>query len=411
MRPKHGAVQEVLEDLGIRCDAGAPPTASPKNEEQAVEIMLLAKRRGWNVLPVGLASQLAHVRPDAAGFDLWMSTRSLQGIVLYEPGEATITVQPGVIWQDVQTLAHGNRQGLSPTFHPATPRTVGGVIAAGMSGLDRPLHGALRHQVLGMRVLMADGSIAITGGRLVKNVAGFDLHRLHTGGRGQLGVIVEASLRLHNLPRQAALLSQGYDSLEAGVAAARRLHSTRLPNSGLLLHFESNGECQLSCGLFGSDALVDDAQRAANLAMDFEQELRGPEAFEANALLEAKFDLAPGEPWLSITCQPTAIEEIQRALATWLEKQGLQASGLLQPDVAQWYLRLSAPSPEALPQDATLSTLRTELRKLSATLTPLGSLRNPGWDAAGHLPEPMQAATQLLLQKFDPQGRFQGHPA
>ncbi len=409
MRPKEGDVLEAVRDLGISCDAGLPPTASPKAEEQAVELMALAKSRQWRVLPVGFAHQLPHLRADAGGFDLLLSTQQLQDVVLYEPGEATITVQSGVPWQNVQKLADENRQCLSPAFAPAIPRTVGGVIAGGFSGLDRSLRGALRHQVLGMRILMADGSVASTGGRLVKNVAGFDLHRLHTGGRGQLGVILEASLRLHNRPGETVSLEQGYESVEAGVGAARRLHSARLPGSGLLLCFETNGACQLSCSLQGSSGLVEDAERAACLAMDFEQRLHGAQALEIKAQQEARFDLMPSEAWLSITCQPTTIEEVQSALWSWLEGQGLQAAGMLQPDVAQWYLRLEEPNPETLLQDGLLQSLQTELRGLGAILNPLGCLHTTAWDSNGYLPEPLCHATQALRQQFDPEDRFQGH--
>ena len=85
------------------------------------------------------------------------------------------------------------------------------MIASGFSGLDREIHGALRHQVLGMRVLLADGQVAQVGGRLVKNVTGFDIPRLFTGSRGTLGIILEASLRTRHIPaaQEQRLLHDG----------------------------------------------------------------------------------------------------------------------------------------------------------------------------------------------------------
>ena len=406
MKPKHGFVQEVLGGMGIACAEGAVPTALPKDEQQAAEIMALANSRGWHILPIGTGNQLPHVRPDSDRFDLWLSTRRMQKVVLYEPGEATITVQPGVIWQYVQGLAAENKQDLSPTFHAETPRTVGGVIAAGFSGLDRPLRGALRHQVLGMRVLMADGTIAVTGGRLVKNVAGFDLHRLHTGGRGQLGVIVEASLRLHNQPQETVVLGHGFETVEAGVAAARRLHSARLPGCGLLLQFEEAGTCRLSCSLQGSPGLIVDSDKLAALAMDFEWDLRGAPALENQTVAAGRFDLDPQAPWLSITCQPTAIESVQGAIWAWLQNHSLQASGILQPDVAQWYLGLAGAVP-----DTVLQPLANALQELGAVLTPMGSLRSESWTSGALSSTAVQMAVESLRQQFDPEDRLQARLA
>ncbi|MCP5023730.1 MAG: FAD-binding oxidoreductase [bacterium] len=397
-------VCEALEGLGIACDASIAPIALPENEEQAQQVMLLAGQQDWRVLPVGFGGQLPHVQPDAAAFDLWLSTRCMEKVVLYEPGEATISVQPGVLWQDVQELVDRNRQCISPTLHTGVSHTVGGVIAAGFSGLDRPLFGALRHQVLGMRILMADGSIAITGGRLVKNVAGFDLHRLHTGGRGQLGMILEASLRLHNRPKDTAHLSREYDSTEAGVAAVRRLHSSRLPGCALLLQISAEGKSLLSCGIQGSAGLVEDGQRTAALAMDFEVKLRGAEATRERTGLLSAFELGPCEPWLSITCQPTAIEEVQQLVWGWLGDRDLLVSGLLQPDVAHWLLKLEGAQ---FPDGSALLALRGELGAMGAVLSVRGALcsrvRNAGVQTSG----PLQQTVEALRQQFDPNNRFQ----
>jgi FAD/FMN-containing dehydrogenase len=398
-------VKKLLKELGIQCQAGDPPMALPADESQASAVMTLAARRGLRVLPVGLAHQLPHLRPNAAQFDLWLSTQRLQEIVQYEPGEATITVQAGMIWQHVQKLADSNRQCLSPTFAPESPRTVGGVIASGFSGFDRPRFGALRHQVLGMRVLMSDGTVATTGGRLVKNVAGFSLHRLHTGGRGQLGVILEASLALHNRPAETLVLQQGFDSWLEGVQASRRLHSARLPGAALLLRFDPAGTCQLSCTLQGSPGLIEDARKAAALTMDFEETLEG----HANAPLQAEnvraFDLDAERAWLSITGHPTTVEAVQMTVHGWLAKIGKQASGILQPDVAQWLVCLDPNTPPE-----SLGPLVSELHAHGAVVEALGSLAplQPTFIGAGN--PPLQAAVESIRRQFDPENGFQPRP-
>jgi glycolate oxidase iron-sulfur subunit len=87
--------------------------------------------------------------------------------------------------------------------------TLGGVLAAGQSGMDRLRHGPARHHVLGMRVVLAGGGVAKSGGRLVKNVTGYDMHRLYCGSHGTLCVIVEASMRLAAAPERERVVTAG----------------------------------------------------------------------------------------------------------------------------------------------------------------------------------------------------------
>ncbi|MCA9000794.1 MAG: FAD-binding oxidoreductase [Planctomycetes bacterium] len=407
MRPKRGQAEELVRELGVDCHGGEPPMALPDDAVQVTRVLELASRRGWRVLPVGLGHQLPHLYANSGNFDLLLSTQRLQNIVQYEPGEATITVEAGVLWQHVQKLADSNCQSLSPHFAPDVPRTVGGVLAAGFSGFDRAWNGALRHQVLGMRVLMQDGSMAVTGGRLVKNVAGFDLHRLHTGARGQLGIILEASLRLHNRPAQSVTLRQSFDSWTTCVAAARRLHSARLPGSGILVALNGDGCARLDCCLKGPEGRVFDGLKAARLVMDFAETLEDSAAFEADAQHARAFDLDPKSAWLAIACPPTEIEAVLETVQTWMGEQGLRASAILQADVAQWYWRLEGV--EVLHGSGGVAAILGRLRGLGAESKPLGTLRStlPKTDPASL--GPAHFASEAIRAQFDPENRFQPH--
>src|SRR5262249_11838267 len=111
--------------------------------------------------------------------------------------------------------------------------TLGGVLAAGQSGLDRLRYGPSRHHVLGMRVVLADGTSAKSGGKLVKNVTGFDLHRLYCGSHGTLGGIVQGTPRLFVGARHEACLRAGpYDT---GAMLARSKAIARAPVRAMAL--------------------------------------------------------------------------------------------------------------------------------------------------------------------------------
>lgn len=171
------------------------PMASPASEAEVVETVKLAAAERWTILPLGLGSKLGW-RPTGARADLALSTRRLAGIVAYEPGDGTLTARAGSTIAALAEAARKEGNHLTPRVPHPEGATLGGVLAAGQSGMDRLRHGPARHHVLGMRVVLADGSVAKSGGRLVKNVTGYDMHRLYCGSRGTLCVIVEASMRL-----------------------------------------------------------------------------------------------------------------------------------------------------------------------------------------------------------------------
>jgi glycolate oxidase FAD binding subunit len=132
-------------------------------------------------------------------------TAALAGIVDYAPTELVITARAGTPLQDVEHAMREHRQMLGfepPSFGPGA--TLGGAIAAGLSGPRRPYAGAARDFVLGLRVLDGTGEALGFGGRVMKNVAGFDVARLMTGALGTLGVITEVSLKCLPLAKAEA---------------------------------------------------------------------------------------------------------------------------------------------------------------------------------------------------------------
>lgn len=160
---------------------------------------------GRPVVPVGGGTRLSWCRPEAREAE-HLSMAPCTGILEYVPAEGTLTARAGTPWQELADAVHEGGHRL-PARIPYSPgSTLGGVLASGVSGPDQFARQALRHHVLGCRALHSDGTVAQSGGRLVKNVTGFDVHKLHVGARGTLGVILEASLRLLPLPEEVAVL-------------------------------------------------------------------------------------------------------------------------------------------------------------------------------------------------------------
>ena len=154
----------------------------------------------------------------------------MEHVIAYEPADLTLTVEPGVTLRALQAElgAHGQRLPLDPAN--GGDATIGGVLAANAYGPMRHGYGTARDWLLGMRVVHADGTTTKSGGRVVKNVAGYDLHKLHVGALGSLGVIAEATFKVAPAPHVTRSISV---QLTSPVQAARIVLAAR--DAGLAL--------------------------------------------------------------------------------------------------------------------------------------------------------------------------------
>lgn len=154
------------------------------------------------------------------------------GVVAYDPSELVLTARAGTPVSEIEAVLAENNQMLAfepPVFGPSS--TLGGTIAAGLSGPRRPFVGALRDYVLGAQVMDGRGQVLNFGGAVFKNVAGFDAFRLMAGALGCLGVILQASLRVAPKPRAEIALAYDLDS-RAAQDWVTRLMRRPLPLSG-----------------------------------------------------------------------------------------------------------------------------------------------------------------------------------
>ncbi|MBA3375006.1 MAG: FAD-binding oxidoreductase [Actinobacteria bacterium] len=241
-----------------------------------------------------LAAAHADGRRLTIGEDL--TTDGLDRILEHEAGDLTCTVEAGVRLSTLQeALAeHGQRLSLDPPGNP----TIGALLARNVSGPLRHRFGAPRDLVLGVTLVLADGTVASAGGKVVKNVAGYDLARLVCGSRGRLALIARISLRLHPLPRAEQTLAVETD--DAASASLSLLGSQLQPSAldvlhpgGILVLFEGSpraveAQIEAAQGLVGGREV--DAE-AWNVSRRRQAEARGRLRFDPGRLGETLAEL------------------------------------------------------------------------------------------------------------------------
>ena len=243
------AADPVLAALAAACPAARPAqpedavagvmprfAASPASVAEASELLRAAAAHDLAVVPRGGGSKLGWGAPPRR-CDLSVDTSGLDQVLEHAAGDLVARVQAGVSLARLgEVLAGAGQQlALDPPPYSAPPTagsaaasgwqgaTVGGVLATGAAGPRRLRYGTPRDLLIGITVIRADGTVAHAGGKVVKNVAGYDLGKLFTGSFGTLGLIVEAVFRLHPRPASAAYVTvdcDGPDEAYYAVAAA-----------------------------------------------------------------------------------------------------------------------------------------------------------------------------------------------
>src|SRR5487761_2133554 len=234
--------------------AGAQPSVvvEPETEEQVAAVLRYAYGAGLAIIPRGGGSQLALGAPPRRA-DIILSLARLNQLIEHAPHDLTMTAQAGLRLSDLQTTLGAAHQwlALDPPLDEAA--TLGGLIATNASGARRLRYGGVRDQLLGVRVALADGTIARGGGKVVKNVAGYDLPKLYTGALGTLGVILSASFRLYPLPlHRATVLLAAERLLALGAVVQRILMRPLTPTALDIFSSETAGAPYLLAARFES---------------------------------------------------------------------------------------------------------------------------------------------------------------
>ena len=204
----------VLEDGSHLVDGVKPQfTATPSSSAELADVLACANEHDAAIIPWGAGSSmlLGNV-PER--YDIALSTTRLDRVLEYEPADLTVTVEAGLTLAKLQALL--NEQGQFLPIGGPPQATVGGLLAVGHGGPSQHAYGRPRDWLLGCRIALVDGTVVHTGGRVVKNVAGYDLSRMMVGSLGTLGVFVEVTLKVAPLPaREETLLITHADMIEA----------------------------------------------------------------------------------------------------------------------------------------------------------------------------------------------------
>src|SRR2546423_6530015 len=168
--------------------------AAPGSIEELGAVLRTAADQGWAVSPRGGGTKMGLGNPPRA-LDLVLDTCGLRGLVDYTPADMTVTVRAGTGLADLQAelAVHGQMLALDPPF--AEEATIGGILATNDSGPHRLGYGTARDLVIGTRVVGMDGRATKAGGKVVKNVTGYDLNKLYIGSLGTLAGLAQGPLR------------------------------------------------------------------------------------------------------------------------------------------------------------------------------------------------------------------------
>jgi glycolate oxidase FAD binding subunit len=191
---------------------------SPATAQELATALKSANDAGQAVAAVGGGTQLDLGMPPRR-LDQIIETTGLDRVVEYEPADLTVTVEAGMRFADLQKRLGEEGQFLALDPPVADGATIGGVIATNVSGPLRFAYGTARDLVIGTRVANPDGTLTRAGGRVVKNVAGYDLNKLYIGSLGTLSIIVELSFKLAPIPPAAESVVGQF----ADIDGARRL--------------------------------------------------------------------------------------------------------------------------------------------------------------------------------------------
>jgi D-lactate dehydrogenase (cytochrome) len=204
-------------DMGYQRPRPPDVVVFPETTAEVAAVLAYANERRVPVVPFGVGTSLeGHVVPIHGGISLDLTR--MDSVLAIRPNDLTATVQPGVLRSRLDESA--GEHGLFFPVDPGADATLGGMAATNASGTTTVRYGGMRAQVLGLEVVLADGTVVRTGGRVVKSSAGYHLTGLFVGSEGTLGVITELTLRLYGIPDCAVALRAAFPDVEAACRAA-----------------------------------------------------------------------------------------------------------------------------------------------------------------------------------------------
>ena len=383
---------------------GAQPSfvAEPGSVEKTSELLRFATEEGLAVSPRGGGTKSSLGNPPR-GLDLVLSTARMNEVIEHVPGDQVVRVQAGIKLQDLQERLTGSDQmlGLDPVEKDAGA-TVGGVVAANSSGPRRHRYGTIRDLIIGITVVLSDGTVAKAGGKVVKNVAGYDLSKLFTGSLGTLGVIAECNFRLHPRPETARTVAVELGSAQAAGEAAQTVLHAQLVPSAVELHW-SEDEKLLTLLLEGIEPGVEAQSDTASYLLRGFGEVRTLTDEEASSLGPLAPPGTEEEVALKISAPPSELTGVLDSALGACSRRGVAPRITGHAGIGVTYVALSGRDEEAHVQ------IVEELREIWTrrggsvvvrSAPPAFKERVEAWGPLGSRLE----LTRRVKQKFDPRG-------
>lgn len=352
-------------------------TFTPANQTELAAVLAEANESGLGVIPTGGGTKSAWGNPPRHA-DIVLSTSHLNQVIEHAWADLTVSVEAGCTIGKLQNVLslRGQRLAADPVLPEQA--TVGGVLSTNDTGALRLSFGGLRDLVIGITLALPNGTLAVSGGKVVKNVAGYDLPKLVIGALGTLGVITQAVFRVHPLPRHAKTLTFPFANLEA-----MQRFILSIQNAGL-----SHTALQLRVGNFiEADILLEGTEAGIASQERFIAEIASPADCAADVWNARQRLLSEQGVLAKVSVLPTeigdAIAEMRRASTC---RVVMQANGL-------GFVFMAEPEP--------LLPLRASFESRGGSLV---ILRQPSqievWGDAGTA-LPLMVA---LKQRFDPKG-------
>jgi glycolate oxidase FAD binding subunit len=376
--------------------------AEPADEQEVAGILRSAEGQGLSVIPRGGGTKINWGNRPARA-DVVLSTRRLNRVLDHAWADLTVTVEAGCTIAALQkTLhVHGQRVAIDPLWPDRA--TVGGILSANDSGALRLRFGGLRDLIIGATIGLPDGTLASSGGKVVKNVAGYDLPKLVTGALGTLGVITRAVFRLHPLPQESRTLTCPVGRVDAALQAVHAVQNARLAHTSLQIRASALAPAVVVVRFEGSEA--GNRAQIGQLAALTGEEWMAPASGD-ESVWNAREELwAASGSVLKISVLPTdlagAIEAVGRAAAGAPWRAVAYATGLL-------WMQVDETSPAGL-----VPSIRSFAERRGGSAVVLRpAMADVGDDAWGGAPGAHGLMTAVKRQ-FDPHltlnpGRFVG---
>jgi glycolate oxidase FAD binding subunit len=284
-------------------------TMTPMSVEDVAESVQRLEAEGAALVPVGGGTQLQTGYPPSSERPYaLLLTQRLDHILDYQPDDMTITCEPGVTLSALQAHLATHRQFLPIDAPLPAQATMGGIVSVNQGGFRRASYGTSRDLVIGVRAIMTGGMQVKGGGKVVKNVAGYDVCKLFTGAWGTVGILTEITFKLYPLPEGQRLLWMPAPDVATAARAGLALHHAQLAPTALIATNEFDGKAGLLALLQGPSARM--AWQTGEIGrMAGEAGLNAPDALPPgalNGLRDRQARLGPDTPAAGrIACLPT----------------------------------------------------------------------------------------------------------